>query len=80
MALAVGLFVESEGLFPRRGVGDDGRGAPILEPLTQFGAVVGLVAEQPLGRFGATGQACGRRAVMGLAAGQQEGKKTAFSI
>ena len=80
MTLPIGLFVEPEGQFAGRGVGDDGLGAPILQPLAQLCAIVGLVAEQPLGWLGTTDQSRGRRTIMGLATGQQEGKKTAFSI
>ena len=80
MSLPVRPLVEAEGLLPSGGVGDDGLGAAILQPPAKLGAVVRFVPEQPLGRFGATDEPRGRRAVVGLTAGQQEGKKTAFSI
>ena len=80
MSLSIGLLVEAEGLLAGRGIGNDGLGAAILQPLAQFRAVVGLVAEQPLGRLGSADQARGGRAIVRLTAGQQEGKKTAFSI
>jgi hypothetical protein len=51
-----------------------------LQPLAQPCAVVCLVDEQLLGRFSSTDQACGRRAVVRLAAGQQDGKEAAFAI
>ena len=80
MALLVGLPIEAEGLLTVGLVGNDGFGAAIIEPLAQFGAVVGPVAEKLLGRFVAPDQALCRRTIMGLAACQQDGKKTAFSI
>jgi hypothetical protein len=80
VSLFVGLLVEAERLLAVRLVGDDGPGAAIFQPLPQRCAVVGLVAEKLPGRLGATDEARGRRTIVGLAAGQQDGKKTAFSI
>jgi hypothetical protein len=48
--------------------------------LPQFGAIVGLVAEKLAGRLGATHQTLGGRTIVCLAATQEDGKKTAFSI
>ena len=78
--MPIGLPVEAKGHFSGRGVGNDGLGAPILQPLAQLRAVIGLIAEQPLSRLGPADQACRGWAIVCLATGQQEGKKTAFSI
>ena len=80
MSLLVGFPVEAERLFAVRPVGNDRLGAALFQPLPQFGAVVGLVAEKLAGRLGATDQALCRWAIVRLAAAQEDGKKTAFSI
>ena len=80
MSLLVGLLVEAEGLLAVRPVGHDRSGAAISQPLPQFSAVVGLVAEQLASCFGAADETRSGRAIVGLAAAQQDGKKTAFSI
>ena len=80
MPLSVGFLVEAERLLAVGLVGNDGLGAAIFQPLSQWCTVVSLVAKKLGGGFDATNQALGRRAIMRLAAGQQEGKKTAFSI
>jgi len=78
--LLVGFLVEAEGLLAVGLVGNDRFCATIIQPLPQRGAVVGLVAEEFLRCFGAADQALGGRTIMRLATGQQDGKKTAFSI
>jgi hypothetical protein len=80
MPLLVGFLVEAERLDAVGPVGHDGLGATLIEPLAQLGAVIGGIAEQPDGRLGAPDEALSRRAIMSLAAGQQDGKKTASSI
>ena len=80
MALLVGFSIEAEGLLAVRLVGNDGFGAALAQPLAQFGAIIGSVAEHLSGRFGASDQTLRRRTIMCLAAGQQDGKKTALSI
>lgn len=80
MSLFVGFPVEAEGLLSVRPVGNDRLGAVIIEPLAQLGTVVGLVTEKLAGRFGAPDQTLGGRAIVRLAAAQENGKKTAFSI
>lgn len=80
MSLLVGRLVEAEGPYPVRGVGHDWPGTAIIEPASQLGTVVGLVTEKPLGRLCPPDEALSRRAIMGLAAGQEDGKKTASSI
>jgi hypothetical protein len=80
MPLLVGLLVEAERLFAVGLVGNDGLGAAPPQPFSQRRAVISLVAEKLGGGFDATDQALGRRAIVRLAAGQQDGKKTAFSI
>ena len=80
VALLVGFPVEAEGLFAVRLVGDDGLCAALAEPLPQLGAVVSSIAEHLSGCFGAPDQALGWRTIVCLAAGQQDGKKTALSV
>ena len=80
MALLVGFPVEAEGLFAVRLVGDDGFCAALAEPLPQLGAVISSIAEHLSGCFGAPDQTLGWRTIVCLAAGQQDGKKTALSI
>ena len=80
MSLLVGFLVEAERLLSVRPVGNDRLGAAILQPLPQFGAVVGLIAEELSGRLGATDQTLGGRTIVRLAAAQEDGKKTALSI
>lgn len=80
MSLLVGFFVETEGLLSVRPVRHNRLGAALFQPLPQFGTVVGLVAEQLGGGLGTTDQALGRRTIVGIATGQEDGKKTAFSI
>jgi hypothetical protein len=59
VTLPVGLPVEGEGLLTVRLVGNDGFGAARAEPLPQFCAVVGSVAEHLSGGLGAPDQALG---------------------
>lgn len=80
MSLLIGSSVEAERLLAVRPVGDNGLGAAPFQPLPEFGTVIGFVAEQLDGCFGAADEALGRRAIVRLAAGQKDGKKTAFSI
>ena len=80
MALLVGFPVEAEGPPTVRSVWDDWLGATIAQPLSQLGAVVGLVAEKLLGGLCASDKALGGRTIVRLAAGQEDGKKTSFSI
>ena len=80
MSLLVSGLVEAEGPYPVRGVGHDRLGTTMVEPVSQLGTVVGLVAEKPLGSLCAPDEALGGRTIVSLAAGQEDGKKTAFSI
>ena len=80
MSLFVGFLVEAKRLLSIRPVGHNRLGAAFFQPLAQLGAVVGLVAEQLNGRLGTTDQTLGRRTIVCLAAGQEDGKKTTFSI
>ena len=80
MSLFVGVPVEAEGLLSIRLVGHDGPRATAFQPSPQRGTVVGFVAEQLAGCFRTTDEARSGRTVMRLAAAQQDGKKTAFSI
>jgi len=80
MSLLVRRLVEAEGLFAVRFVGNDGLGAALLEPVAQFGAVIGLIAEKFSGGSGSADQTLRGRTVVRFAAGQKDGKKTALSI
>ena len=80
MPVLVGFLVEAEWLDAVGPVGNNRLGATIIEPMPQLGAVISGVAEQLGGRLGAPDKALGRRTIMGLAAGQEDGKKTASSI
>jgi hypothetical protein len=80
MALSVCLLIEAERLLAVCLVGNDGFGAALVQPLAERRAVVSCVAEEYLGRAGSTDQVRGGRAIMRLASGQQDGKKTALSI
>jgi hypothetical protein len=80
VSVLVGFLVEAERLLAVRPVGDDGPRATIFEPLSQFSAVISLVAEKLPGRPCAADQALGGRTIVRLAATQEDGKKTAFSI
>lgn len=80
MPLLVCFLVEAEGPFAVGGIGNDRLGAALGQPLSQLGAVVGLVAEKLLGGLCPSDQAWGRWTIVRLAAGQEDGKKTAFSI
>src|SRR5262249_48593491 len=77
---SIRLFVEAEPALAVRLVGDDGFGAALAEPSAQVVAVIGLVGEKLFSRFGSADQALGNWTIMRLAAGQEEGKKTALSI
>ena len=80
MALLVGCLVEAERPYAVRCVGHDGGGTTIVEPVSQLGTVVGLVAKKPPGGLCAPDKALGGRTIVSLAARQEDGKKTAFSI
>ena len=80
MTQLVGAAVEAEGLFAVGLVGNDRFGTALAKPAPQLGAVVGPVCEQHPGSFGLLDQLLGRRAIVGLSAGQQDGKRTALSI
>ena len=80
MALLVGFSVEGEWLLAIAFVGHDGFRAALAQPMTQFGTVVSSIAKKLSGCLVAPYQTPCRRTIMGLAARQQDGKKTAFSI
>jgi hypothetical protein len=80
MSLPVSLFTEAERLLAVRSIRNDRLGAAVSQPLPQLGAVIGLVGEQLLGGLGASDQALSWWTVVCLAAGQENRKKTAFSI
>ena len=80
MALLVRFLVEAEWLDAVGPVGDNRFGATIIEPMPQLGAVISGVTQQLGGRLGTSDEALGGRTIMGVATGQEDGKKTAFSI
>ena len=80
MTLFVGFSVEAEWLLAIALIGDDRLCAAIFQALAQLGTVVGSVTQEFLGSFAPADQTLRHRTVVRLAAGQEEGKKTAFSI
>ena len=74
MPLFVGLFVEAKRLLAVGPVRDDRLRAAIFEALAQLGAIVGFVAQEFLRRFATTNEAFRRGTIVGLAAGQEDGK------
>jgi len=72
--------VEAERLLAVRFVGNDGLGTASFQPVPQIGAVIGSISKELLGGLRSPDQALRWRAIMRFAAGQQEGKRTAFSI
>jgi len=80
MTPSVSFFVEAEGLLAVALVGNDRRRSALMEPLTQFGTVVGFVAEQLPGRFCASNEARRGGTIVSVTARQEDGKKTASSI
>jgi hypothetical protein len=76
----VGPFVEAERVFAIGQAGNNGLRPSVCEPVTQLRAVVSLVREQPFRGRGSANQAFRYGAIMCLTAGQEDGKKTAFSI
>lgn len=80
MSLFIGCLVEVESLRSVDFVRNDGCGATIFEPLAKVRAVIGSVAQKLFGSIATTDQSFCNRAVVRLAARQEQGKKTAFSI
>lgn len=80
MSFAIRLLAETERLFPVRSVRNDAFGPAGFQPLSQFRAVVGLVAEQPLRGLAFTYEGLRRWTIMCRAIRQQEGNKTSFGI
>src|SRR5262249_494680 len=76
----VGGVGESERLLPVAFVGNDGLGSALIQLLSQFGAVVGFVAEHAFRRLGSADQALGYRAIVRFTASQQDGDQAPFSI
>jgi hypothetical protein len=80
MSALVGLSVEVERPLAVGPIGNDGLGAAISQPFAELSAVVRFITQKLLCRIGSADQPLGNRAVVRLAAGQEDGKKTAFSI
>jgi hypothetical protein len=80
VSLFVGFAVEAEGLLAVRPVGNNGPGAALFPAIASVARCRSLVAEQLPGRLDTTDEARGRRTIVRLAAAQEDGKKTAFSI
>jgi hypothetical protein len=76
----VGFLVEAEGLVPVASVGNDGCRATVFQPFAQLGAVVSLVTKKLFRRVVSADQTFRNRAVVRLAAGQEDGKKATFRI
>jgi hypothetical protein len=77
VALSVGFSVEAERLLAVGLVGNDGLGAAIFQPLSQWRAIIGLVAEKLCGGFDANesgaGQAGNRAPGRRSAGGKEDG-------
>lgn len=80
VALLVGPFIVAERIFASGQAGNNGFRSSVCEPLTQLCAVVSLVSEQLFRRPGPADEAFRYGSIVRLAAGQEDGKKTAFSI
>ena len=80
MALAILLLAEAELVLAVALVGYDGLGAAPLQLSAQFGAVVCLVAQQPVGRSYLLDKFCASGAIMRLTTCEKDAQKTAFSI
>ena len=80
MPLFIGLFVETERLLAIGLVWNDGLCAALFQALSQISTIVGFITEKFLCCFASTDQTFRNRTVMRFAAGQENGKKTAFSI
>src|SRR5262249_42404312 len=65
----VETLAEAERLLPIAFVGDDGLGSALVQLLSQFGAVVGFVAEHAFRGLGSADQALGYRAIVRFTAG-----------
>src|SRR5262249_58275064 len=76
----VGGVGESEQLLLVAFVGNDGLGSALIQLLSQFGAVVGFVAEHAFRPLGSADQALGYRAIVHFTASQQNGDQAPFSI
>lgn len=73
-------FAEAERLLPVAAIWNDWPGSALIQLLTQFSAVIGLVAEHPLVGFHSADQALRNRAIMGFRSSQQDGEKASISI
>ena len=80
MSLLIGPLLEAEWVFAIGRARDHGFSAAICKPVTQLCAIVSLVPEQLFRRLGSADQTFRDRAIVRLATGHEDGKKTAFSI
>ena len=80
VAAFVSFLVEAEGVLPVGQTWDNGFRAAICKPVAQLCAVISLVPQQLSRRLGSADQPLRYGAIMRLATGQEDGKKTAFSI
>ena len=71
---------ETERLLPVAAIWNDRLGPAFSQFVAQLGAIVGLVAEHPLGGLHSADQSLRDRAIMRFTTGQQDGKESAFSI
>ena len=65
---------------PVAAIWNDRLGPALTEFVAQLGAVVGLVAEHPLGWLHSADQSLRDRTIMRFASGQQDGEEPPFSI
>lgn len=79
MPALVGLSVEAERLLAVGPIGNDGLGAAISQPFAELSAVVRFITQKLLCRIGSADQPLGDRAIVRLAAGQEDASAMAGS-
>jgi hypothetical protein len=72
----VGLLVEAVRLLAVGPIGNDRLGAAIVQPSAELGAVVRFITQKLLCGIGSADETFGNGAIVRLAAGQEDGKKT----
>ena len=76
----VETLAEAERLLPIAAIGNDRFGSTLIQFLTQFSAITGLVAAHAFRRLHSADQSLRDRTIVCFASGQQDGDEAAFSI
>ena len=76
----VEALAEAKRLLSVVAIWNDRLGPALIQFFAQLGAIVGLIAEHPLGWLHSADQALRHRAIMRFASGQQDGEEPPFSI